>query len=310
VFRKETSGGNRSLIAWAGWQINVPESWRPLKIQGDPAKGTMMIGDAEQPIMLVQWWRPRRSVFKVEKWFEQRFRKLGAVPTQGAPAPERFSKTAWEPELATREGTSKTIWSGYSTEAGLLVEVIVTSLTEERLRKSIFKTIVPGMVVTGEDEPCCWSMYNVKFMSPPGYELKMKHLYSGDVALQFVRGRTSTLLMRQVYPAKLATSRRSLERWLEASPFTERRTLRSPVKETWHRNEPRKLEGIRLTGWKRLPAPLGRCAARHCQALAVIDKEMDRVLIAELQSQKDTGGREADWVIEKMNCVLEKSQSE
>lgn len=291
----------RSLIAWAGWRLSVPEAWRPLKMTGDPAKGTMMIGDAERPIVLVQWWRPRKTVFDADKWFDQRFRKLGAHPTPGAPAPAGFTKTAWEPELATREGSSKTVWTGYSAEAGLVVEVIVTSLTEEWLRRSIYKTIVPGMTVSREDEPCCWSMYNVSFMSPPGFELELKHLFSGDVALKFKRGRGMTLLLRQVYPAKLAVSRRSLERWLEATPFIERRVLKSPAREAWHRDQPRRLEGIRQTGWKRLPAPLGRCAPRHSTAVAAVDGEMDRVLLAELQCPADAGGAEADWAVEKMN---------
>lgn len=290
-----------TLIAWAGWLMDVPATWRPLKLQGDPDKGTLMIGDAERPIVLVQWWRPPTDVFDVEKWFEQRFRKLGTVPVPGAPSPERFTKTAWRPDLATREDASKTIWSGYSAAAGLLVEVIVTSITEEKLRNAIFRTMVPAIRVSGKDEHCRWSMYDVSFVSPPRFELTQKHLFSGDIALRFARGRRETLLMRQVYPAKLAMSRRSLERWLEATPFPERRTLRSPVKEAWRRGGPRPLEGIRMCGWKRLPSPLGRCAARYSRAVAAVDGELDRLLLAELQTATQDGGAEVDRAVEQMN---------
>jgi hypothetical protein len=201
-----------------------------------------------------------------------------------------------------RKGGSKTIWSGYAAEAGLLLEVIVTSLTEEPLRAAIFASLVPKINVSVRDKPCCWSMYSVSFMSPPGFELNKRHLFSGDVALQFSRGRKETLLMRQVYPAGLALSRRNLERWMESAPFGERRRLRAPVRVAWRRDAPRELEGIRQSGWKRLPSPLGRCAPRHSVAVAAVDKELDRLLIAERQNRRDDGGAEVDWVVESMNA--------
>lgn len=290
-----------ATIAWARWRVTVPEEWRPLKIQGDPVKGSMMIGDAERPIVLIQWCRQPKAGFDTDKWFEQRFRKLGTVPARGAPVPERFTKTAWQPELSTHEGTSKTLWCGYSADACLIVEVIVTTLTEPRLRNWIFEKMMPGMKVSSEDEPCCWSMYAVGFRSPPGFELKQKHLYSGDVALLFEREDKGSLLLRQVYPAKLAMSRRTFERWLEATPFLERRKLRNPVRTAWTGHGPHDLEGIRLAGWKRLPAPLGRCGPRHVTAVAAVDLELDRLLIAELQTPGAQGGVEAESAVEHMN---------
>jgi hypothetical protein len=126
-------------------------------------------------------------------------------------------------------------------------------------------------------------MYDVGFAVPAGFELARRHLYSGDVALAFTKGRRETLLLRQVYPGDLALGRRPFENWIEAYPFQNHRRWRRKGATTgnWTHAPRPELSGCRRLGWKRLPWPLGWAAPRATCALAVQDRQLNRLLIAE-----------------------------
>jgi len=297
---RSTSRLPRSEIAWAGWRMPVGEDWRPFKIEGGQARGSMMIGNGEQPIVRVQWSRAKEgNRFDAPAWIERRLKKIGAVPGANAPCPASLDRAAWVRDLATKGGTTRTIWYGYSAAARLMLELIVTSLTAEALRRDVFKSLVPRLKVSPPEAPSYWSVYGVGFACPVGFKLKQRHLYSGDIALRFEREKTS-LLLRQVYPAGLAVSRRSASRWLRVGPFKERRRMRKAQNGPW-RHASRKLEGVTQQGWKRLPPPLGFAAPRYSTAVAATDTALDRLLIAELQTRRPGDAATVAWAIERMN---------
>jgi hypothetical protein len=261
----------------------------------------MMIGDAENPVMRVQWRRvsEKGGAFDAGKWLERRFKKQKITPSPNPPAPARFAETAWAQDVEVRQDEQKTLWYGYSRAAGLLVEIVVTSLTDKRLRKEIFKTVVPGMKVSAPDEPCRWALHDVGFTSPPGFEIGRRRLNAGDIALELRKGKRERLLVRQLYPAGLAVSRRTLDRWLEVPPFLERRRAWKPGREDWRSRAG--VEGIRRCGWRRLPAPVGRFAPRYTTAIAAVDEGLDRLLIAEHQARRQDGADVAEWTVGRMN---------
>ena len=117
----------------------------------------------------------------------------------------------------------------------------------------------------------------------PLTSLRRRHLFSGDVALSFARG-SESLLLRQVYPAGIAVQRRPLERWLRLPPFTERRR---PPREALETERFRGFDGLLRRGWRRLPSPMGWCSPRFATAIAVVDRERDRLLISELLTKRE-----------------------
>ena len=287
-----------TTIAWCGWSLPLPEHWRPLKIEGGYAKGSMMIGDGQRPILLVRWMRTHKQRrFDMQRWLDGRFRKQRVTPDDGAPQPAAIDHSAWACDTADPTGGHKTTWYGYAAKSQMLMEIVTTDLTETAVRDEIFRDRLPRLVVAGDDEPCAWSLYGISFVSPPGYVLKRQHLFSGDIAIELARGRKDTLLLRQVYPAGLALERRTLDRWLQAPPFTERRfwskhTLANAVVSK---------EGTRtFRGWKRLRSPMGWYTARFSTAVAAIDKEQDRLMIAEHQTAREHRMDTVEYALREM----------
>lgn len=162
----------------------------------------------------------------------------------------------------------------------------------------MLEDILPGLRVTAKDEPCRWSLYDVAFVSPAGFELVRRHLFSGDIALGLAKGKQEGLLLRQVYPAALAIERRPLERWLAETPFKERRRAPTVRPDKWQRNG---MNGILRRGHRRLPSPMGWCSSRYSTAIAAVDEKLDRVLIAEHQTRGQHGHDQTQWCVENMN---------
>ena len=120
--KKSTRPANSAEIAWCGWRMLVPPDWRPLKITGEPGKGSMMIGDADQPLILVQWRRVADKDFDAAAWLSGRFKKLRTTPGAGAPQARGIQVSGWVKDLALREDDVKSVWYGFSRSAGLLLE--------------------------------------------------------------------------------------------------------------------------------------------------------------------------------------------
>jgi len=303
--KQQTTSDNRhSVIAWAGWSMAVPSDWVPLKIEGTHRKGLMMIGNSDQPIVLVQWEWPQDRKFDGSSWLKQRFKTLGAVPERDAPRPRGFTNTAWLKDMQVREGRNKALWCGYAKDPGIAVEVVAVRFDGESTQHDVFDAAVRAMSVDRAEKGCKWCVYDISFTSPPGFTLKRKHLFSGDIAFQFKNDNRETLLLRQVYPAALAVKRRTLERWLEVTPFTERHHLpRDARKYDWNCSKRINARGIKINEWKRLPSPLGWLKPNYSMAVAAVDEALDRLLIAEHRTAEKRNNELTEWSIQNMNTI-------
>jgi hypothetical protein len=273
------------LLAWAGWQLQVPANWHPVKMEGTFIKGSMFIGDDVSPYLMLRWWRPLlegQKEFDIDSWLESRFKKLHALPQPYPPAPAGLDRTAWVEGLQTKKQKSRTIWYGYQASAEIVIEVLMTSLTPPDIQTTIITELIPSLKLSPKGDPIPWSLFTTSFISPPGFILDAHHLYSGDVALRLVNGRES-LILRMVYPAGLALSRRKLSDWLDESPFLERRKNRDLLQQDWRcgRNQ---LKGVVRTGRKRLPFPLGFVRPQYNTTIAAVDEQLDRLMVADHRS--------------------------
>jgi hypothetical protein len=292
----------RSLLAWAGWQLEMPGEWQPMKLSGTPEKGEMIVGDATCALFRVQWERLNRAPGPDGPgWVTERIRRHGVLPDAAPPAAAHFTACGWAQGVQTEEDKQTTYWYGYAAPAGLLLGVTVNGVLPAAQRRQVTGQVLPSLRATPADADSVWSMYDVSFAAPAGFRLVRRHLYSGDLALEFARGRCETLLLRQVYPGDLALGRRSFERWLDAGPFQKYRRLRQAgtTAEPW----PRGAEGtgLRRQGRRRLPWPLGGIAPRWTSALAVHDRRLNRLLIVEHTSAAETDGALCSAALAGMN---------
>ena len=291
-------------LAWASWYLKMPADWQPLKLLGTPRKGNIVVGDADCAIFSLHWERPGgMAVSEGDAWVAARLKKLGVAGEPNPPAKAHFSACGWAHGIETEENKSTTYWYGYAASAGLVLGVKVNGFLPAALRDRAVKEVLPTLRVTPEGQDTLWSMYDVSFRSPPQYELKQKHLFSGDVALAFEKSKQESLLLRQVYPGDLALRRRSFERWMDMRPFLEHRKLRRRVVrvEDWQPAERRDISGVVRHGRKQLGIPLGWCAPRWLCGVAAHDTAVNRILIAEHLSAHEADQRMCERAIAQMN---------
>jgi len=237
------------------------------------------------------------------EWVDQRFKKLGLPTDALPPAASQFTACGWSHGVQTEEDKQTAYWYGYSEPGELLLGVKVNGVLPDDMLDQVLHQVLPSLRVSPADGETVWSMHDVTLVSPPGFALSQKHLFMGDVALEFRRGKHERLMLRQVYPADLALQRRPFERWLANYPFTEHRKLRknSTTVEKWKAPKQEGLVGLKREGRKRLGFPLGLVAPRWTHALAVHDEKLDRLLIAEHIAGEDAGRTICETAIASMN---------
>jgi hypothetical protein len=292
-----------TLLAWANWRLTMPGAWHPLKLTGTQQKGQMIVGNHEGPLFIIKWERPSTASHDGAKWIANRFKKLGVRPAEDPPAKAHFTECGWARDVQTREGYESTQWLGYAQPARLLLGVSVNGMIPEATRNQVVRKVLPTLTTSAIAEETIWAMHNVSFRSPAGFELSQRKLFSGDIALEFSKGKHEELLLRQVYPAELALQRRQMEKWLECYPFKQHRRLRRRALKTdpWQCPQRPDLDGLQRSVWKRLPSPLGGWSPRQCFALAAHDRGLDRLLIVEHMARQEPDPAICAAAIEGMN---------
>jgi len=197
-------------------------------------------------------------------------------------------------------------WYGFSASAGLGLELVASGQIDTRQRKALDEIVLPSLGATPAEAPSRWSVFEASFLSPAGFTLERAQLHVGDIALCLRARGGRRLLLRQVYPADLALSRRGLEAWLDHPPFREQRRFRRLGEpQPWQATSfGRTLEGVLRRGKKSLPAPLGPLGRRRSVAAVACDADLERLLLAEYDDPKDADAGVLAEEIGHMNWAL------
>ena len=282
-------------LAWAGWRIMVPPDWRPLGVDGTWQRGRMMVGGAAAPFVQVKWLRPRRRRFRPERWARKRLGKVSAERADlDEGPPEGFDSSA----LGRRAG-GQVVWAGYAAAARLALELVVSADVPPPRRRRVLSSLATG----GASGRTRWAVFDASFVSPPTFVYRRSRLYLGDIALGLDAPGGRRLILRQVYPAGLALSRRDLPTWLRYPPFPERRTFHPKGDaRPWSADSfGRRLDGVLLTGTRRWPMPVGLIAARRAAAGAVVDDRLDRLLLVEYDAPREADEAVLARAVAEMN---------
>ena len=295
----------KTKIAWQGWEIPAVDDWRPLEIDGDYKRGKMMIGNSVAPLLQVKWWRPDEKNFYAEEWIRARIREFKATPSMNPPRPKAFSNSGWIKELEFQEDVTKTIWYGFERDAGVMMEIVMTSITDKALQAKIITDLIPELKVYSIEEDTYWSLYDISFHVPKGYILKRKHLYSGDIALEFQDDDKRHLVLRQIYPAELALSRRSMGGWLDNPAFKFKRRFKLESDSEWKTGKANIVDALKRVGKRYIPFPLQWLFPKYVSAIIAKDSELDRLLIAEAFSDEKEFFAEVEKAVLRMNVPSE-----
>jgi hypothetical protein len=279
--------GGYCVLAWCGWQLQIPLEWRPLRIDSGWVRGSMLVGTADAPLLQIKWWRPHRKRFKALAWIQSRIKSVaasGAVVNPLRAQGEGFQTLVSAVDNNPRRKRNRVLWYAHAPAANLIVELVANAAAAPDAIAQVTERIVPSLAASGLDAPTRWAVYDVSFESPPQFAVASIKMLAGDIALElFERKHKSRLVLRQIYPARLALARRDICQWLESSHFKEHRKFKLSAEiKPWHlQKDGRILEGILRRGHKRLPVPLGWCAPRRSAAAALNDAKLGRLLLAE-----------------------------
>jgi len=277
------NSNRHTIIAWQGWQMPMGKDWRPLKIDGDYHDGFMIIGDQGGPVLQIRWERPKKAgPLTGGTWLEEKCRRLAVLPEDNPPHPAGFDRVAWVKNVLFRQGVRKTLWWGWSASDVTAMEVMTTSLRKMETNRHVMEELIPHLTVFNPGEDWRWRLYRTSFKVPGTFRLFRQHLFLGDVALMFQRGAQENMMVRQVYPADLALSRRSMDQWLlQINPFPHRRIFRKTDETGWQTEDRANLFGTIQAGIKSAPFPFNRVAPRRCCKMIAKDLRLDRLLMAE-----------------------------
>lgn len=301
-YRKLEIANRKCIIAWEGWRIPARPAWHPVSVAGERRRGRMLIGDATQHVLLMQWWRPSRRDFDFSRWLRGRLKRVagGLPPDPATVAPEGFQSAACLMDRTFGGGVVKTLWYGHAPADNLVLEITINDMAAEAARFAK-QHVLPAVGVMPLSGHACWTVFDASFEAPPGFALRRKRLHSGDMVLEFAAGGRRTLLLRQVYPAAAALAKRTLERWIAAAPFAEQRRLAEAAQAPVAIGGQGGRAGLCRSGWKRHAVPLGRFRPLRTCAIAAVDAALDRILIAELTGGDDGGQDTVARAVARMN---------
>lgn len=278
------------MLAWNGWKTRMPADWRPLKLEGNAPEGHMLVGDGERPVFQVSWreWGKRRIA--PETWIERRTGDSGIrQDTPGFDA------------AAVVESAERWALVAANKRFGVVLsaDAQLTKNTRRRIKEMVFGSF--EAVETGAPTP--WAVFGAHFETPAGFRYKQASLRLGDIALELRARGGGRLVVRQVYPGKLALSRRPLEKWLEHTPFPQRLRIKGLSVEPWPIEFGAGLmfEGRLATRLKSLAVPLNFLARRYSCTAAVWDESLDRLLIVERDARVCAAARTIEPLIASMN---------
>ncbi len=203
------------MIAWQSWRIEVPDRWGPVRIEGNHDQGYMLIADLHQPRLGIRWKKISRRPGSVPDLVRKAIAgEIGAAGVDELAMPG--NSRMWESPMLfeDRDPPGRDVWVAYGAESGRLFELVYHAHRRDQLlAQNLAPTLLEDYAPARRD----WSIFDLSCSVPGEMGLIRHRLNLGDMALMFggtVGGRKHALCVRQIGPAKLALSRRPLDRWI------------------------------------------------------------------------------------------------
>ncbi len=309
--RNQNNGPQRAEteLAWMGWALMMPAEWRPLKIRGEYNRGAVIVGDGEHAVFQIKWWRPGIKKFNSDDWISRRLEKEFKIVVRNAnaPCPAGFTNAAWVLDAKNRGKGNLMVWYGYAAQSDLMIEIISGGDAPDHECRKVIRRTIPSLRMFRPDESVCYCLFNRKFKVPAGFVLKIWKLESGDITLKFETGKSrESLTVRQIYPADLALSRCSIDRWMLLKRFKENRKF-VPVEKTGPyevKIKGVKVSGARRYGRKKIPFPLGGVLPLESVFAGLHDVAGNRLIFIEYDVRKGNVKEKAEQIImENLACA-------
>lgn len=212
-------------IAWHGWKMIVPDTWNPVKVDGDWSAGLILLADMHQARLGIRWREVRRGdpTKTVARAMEN---EVGRLACQESVDHPMASSGAWRASRFYEENDppGRDVWVGYSAVSSRLLQLVHHVKRPDPILK---QTLLASLQDTPRDEPQSWSIFDLSCQTPAGWRLQWYRFHAGDLTLAFARGRDQ-IRLRQVGPASLALARMPLDDWIRQLDKSYRKIYRPP----------------------------------------------------------------------------------
>lgn len=268
---RQSSIGNRQWIAWHGLQMAVPESWNPVRIDGDVDSGSILLADLSDARLGIRW----KTMKKAEKRADVRGSiraEVGKLAAEEAVELKLSQEDAWANSLLYTEPDppGRDVWAGYSRQSQRLVQVVYHAPLRDRV---LADEILPTLTETTREAERKWSVFDLSCQTPADWKMQWYRLNAGDMTFMFTGPKRSSLQIRQIAPAQLALARQKMLDWLTQQQKSMKKLYRPPT-------DVREIEnGLKATMTRRRRFCFAWWQAKSQTLVAVHDKQHDRLLI-------------------------------
>ncbi len=280
-------------FAWSGWLLEVPQTLRPIKVQGGTESGSVALGDEDGRRLDLVWATVTRRRFDGKRFAKRRLRRVvGGRRREVDKATDSLRHVVFDPLLVHRdESTGRDRFVGFVPTTRRVLDV---AWHDPANRRTDIDPSVESLVDQPADKPQKWAFFAVSFITPTGFKYSESILNLGDMRVSLKRpGRPrSDLVVRHIYPASLALARGDLEHWLDSQIKAIAKTHRPPRS---RRRGPAGVpidtavgpgvvcdvflrRGVRLTSWRR---------PRVMRMWTINDTQRDRLVALQLAGDPD-----------------------
>lgn len=205
-------------FAWAGWWLPVPPNYRLHDIDGTAVRGNFVLADPDRVRLEVAWDRVTQTNLNAQRFAERQLRRiLGKRFRTSEPALEAIADSSFDHLFLFRdEERSSDYYLGHDANTQLAACVMYRRGTK-REDALIHQSLTRHFFAQPRGDGQRWAFFSVSFVAPSGFEYESARLNLGDMAVQLVRkkrGAQPRLVVRKIYPAKLALSRFDLRGWM------------------------------------------------------------------------------------------------
>jgi hypothetical protein len=271
------------MLAWQGWKIRLPAGWNPVKLEGDFARGQVLVADMKQPRFGMRWSTPAAKKVDAFRWTNNALRE--EVGRLAADEARSCGSENWiEARIYTEPSPpGRDVWVAYSMSSGRLVQIVCPIDSQEG---RCIDDLVLSLADSKADAELAWSVFGLSCRTPPHFRLVSHKLNAGDLLLNF-KHQKQQLSVRQIGIADLALKRQSLAQWLEGQRRQQKRYQSEPETATLSlaTKDGRQLEGVRSQMHRRRRFFWARHLPVVMTMVALHDAHLNRLVLADASDE-------------------------
>lgn len=271
---RQSSISNRQCIAWHGLNLHVPDTWNPVKIDGDYDAGAILLADMQDPKLGIRWKKVKKA-----KVLDSIRAEVGQLAAEEAVKQSMSQSDVWSDSTVYIEPDppGRDVWAAYSQQSSRVVQVVYHAKQRDRVLR---ESILPSLTEDGQDEPKRWSIFDVSCQTPADLKLQWYRLNAGDMTLMFTGPKRTSLQLRQIAPAQLALARQKMLEWLTQQQKAMKKLYRPPTDVQEIEN------GMKATIHRRRRFFFARWQAKSQTLVGLHDQKSDRLLILQATDEK------------------------